>query len=148
MDNTTIPRTQLLGHDIRLAEHGRNHWHGIAHENHTLEEALDPIYLWHRHSEIKPGDLIEVRHVLHHFWFQGYVTAIDAEAQAIRYHVLECRDFKGEGAKPMQTDLSKAEVVDKGGIHKWSVVLGIKTLKHGFATEEAAEAWLEKKKAA
>lgn len=135
-------KPQISGQAIRLAENGRNLWHAVAPHTHTLEDVLDPIYLFHGHDRIAPGDRVEIRHQLHHFLVELYVVEVDKDTQGILTYVLSAHDFTTTELRV--ADLTGATVEEMG--LKWAVRQGKRVLKAGFDTEMEALAWLEKKK--
>jgi len=140
---TEPPRVQAPDHSIKLAEHGRNLWYVIAPADHTLEQAMDLRYCWHRHEQIKPGDWIEIRHSLFHYHIDILVTEIDKEAMSILgYYTV--RDLTKEELRV--PDLDGAYTEELGAL-KWVIRLGTRVLKSGFDTKLEADAWLKKKQA-
>lgn len=136
------PRVQARPDHIRLIAEGRNTWHVIAPPEHTLDQVRDLRYLWHRHADFRPGDVIIIRHAYFQYELEIYVREVDTEAQAIvGYHSV--RDFTTEELQV--PDLTGAEVTYMGGPHGYAVHLGSQHLKSGFETEGEATAWLRKK---
>lgn len=138
-----LPRVMAPPEATKHLEFGRNSWHTIAPADHVLEQVLDPRYLWHKHTEIRPGDKIEIRHALFEYEVTILVREVDKEAQAILgYPVI--RELTKE--KLSAPDLSGAHV-EFLGAHKWCVRLGGFLMTTGFDTQLEAEAWLRKKQA-
>jgi hypothetical protein len=136
-------KVQISEQAVKLAEVGRNLWHAVAPYTHTLEDALDPSYMWHSHARIQPGDRIEIRHQLHQFLVELYVVEVDKDTQAILTYPLAVHDFAK--AELRVADLTGA-TVEEMGANKWCIQQGRRVLKSGFDTELEAQAWLAKKK--
>ena len=136
------PRVQARSDDIKLGDHGANTWRVTAQVDHTIEQAQDLRYCWHKHAEIKPGDTVIITHKLWFYIVEILVKEVDMEAKAILgwYRV---RDLTQEELHT--PDLADAELTWLGNTLLWGVVHDGQVLASGFETQREAEAYLFKK---
>lgn len=131
---------------IDLAEFRTKSWFCVAPAPHTLEDVLDPRYLWsasHNKGGFQKYEEVTINHEFGNFYVRLLIVAVDGETHSIRCRVLEKHDFTG---KSLPVGAMGGATVDWGGpAHKFRVTLGKDVLKHGFSTKEEAEAWLKER---
>jgi hypothetical protein len=134
---------QALFHDIHYAESARMHWQVNVQPHHSLEDILDPGYLWARHDAMSPGHRIDLFDAVGRFYVELLVVAIDNETKSIKYRVLSQHDWSG---KPLpQSDISEARVEWGGPAVKWRVMHDGDVLVDRLATKEEAQEWLDER---
>jgi hypothetical protein len=77
------PKPQIIEGLVQPAEHAHTAWSVTVPAEHTLDDALDPGYLWNAHRRLRAGDTLELTHVTHEFYGLYYVMKVDAVAQAV-----------------------------------------------------------------
>lgn len=137
----------VMAHQIELAETARNRWATLAPAGHTLADALHPIYFWHRHEQIRPGDILEIRHAKHAFYVELYVLSVDKETHSILTRPV-CGPHDWSNLQAVKPDLSGVETAYKGKVSKWCVLKGTDKLVEGLDSKEDAEAWIAERAAA
>lgn len=137
---------RCAAHDIKLADAGYNRHRVMAPAEHSVEDVLNPGYLWHGADRLRPHDIVEIVGERFGFYLELYVVRLDRDTQAVIYQILRQEMF-GEARPAVAVDLSQARI-ERKGVDKWRIVIGETVISKGHASEDDAKAWLSKKQAA
>jgi len=134
--NTTPQATKEM---VRPAGTLWGAWSVVAQEDHTVEHAKNPRYLWNRADEIRPLDYIEIKHPYGLWCLCLDVVRVDREQQAVIAYIRNEFDFSR--AEIIMPDISGA-TIEFLGASQWTIKDGHRTIKDGFASRQSAEAHL------
>lgn len=136
---------QVVAHDIQPAGTKWSSWAVVAHDDHTIEDALHPRYLYNKADHFNVLDYVEIKHP-HGDWIVCLdIVRIDNEARYVFSKLRHVFDFTLEGDKQVQVDLSAARVEFMGS-EEWGIIDGHHTMKSGFKTRVEAEGYLRRKR--
>jgi hypothetical protein len=134
---------RLAENAIQLLEHFNSIWATIARPEHSIEDALRPEYLGHRHQHMEVGDEIVIRHP--RWLMKTTVVRVSRDMHAVWHIPLPGYPISLEAAGLADLDLDGARIEHLGDGYR--VVLGDDVLVEGLLTEPDAHAWLAKRRA-
>lgn len=120
-------------------------WQIVCLPDHTLEDVLDPGFLFAKGEYIKPMDTIEIKHPLGIFTIVLDVQHVDMRARGIVAHIRHLFDYTQE-ARTIRPRLANAKIMVMGD-NGWSVVEDHHVIADGFRTKAEADRWLDAKRA-
>lgn len=137
---------QMAPQDIQPAGTKWGEWGVVARDDHTIDDALHPRYLYNKADQFNPLDVVTIKHP-HSDWVVILdIVAIDTEARAVFAKVRHIFDYTQEaGPGTPKADLSNARV-DFMGSEEWGIVDGHFTVRSGFKTRQEAESYLRRKR--
>jgi hypothetical protein len=136
------PKPQLHEQHVQPAEHTRTVWAAVVPAGHTLEDALDPGYLFNSHRSLRPGHLVELTSATHDLYAMFYVLKVDEVAQAI-IMVPIMGPHKLNEIPIRIPNLAQVRFEYLGETAKWGVIMGKTVVSKNHLTEEAAREWHE-----
>lgn len=115
-------------------------WGVLAHVDHTIDDVLNPRYLFAKAGQIRALDEITIKHPHGLFAVMLDVVRVDHETRSIVAHLRHIFDFT-KAKSMVKPDLSKAKVEFLGSLG-WGVVDGAHVCKSGLDDEVAASKYL------
>lgn len=137
---------QLTANQIQPEGTAWGRWAVMAKAEHTIHDALSPIYLYARADQMRGGDYIEIKHPFGYWVVCLDVVRVDRQARGIVSHVRHVFDYTKD-ARTITPDLAGA-VIQHLGARNWAIVDGRHVVADDFPSQEAAQKWLEERKAA
>lgn len=143
------PKPQLRENQMLVAEHRRTVWSAEVPVGHTLEDALEPGYLWSCHRNLQPGHFVELVHVTHEFYGLFYILKVDEISQAIIMAPV-IAPVKLRTLPIRLPSLAEVRFEYMGEAARWCAIKGKTIIPGGRShlTEEAAREWYETETAA
>lgn len=131
---------QLAPQDIlpEGAKWGR--WGVMAQADHTIEDCLNPLYLFGKADQFQAGDYVEIKHPFGQFVVCLDIVRIDKQLRGIVAHIRHVFDYS-KAETMIAPDLRGARVEFLGS-REWSVVDGHHVVKDQFPDQISARAWL------
>lgn len=124
---------------FKQSELVRNQWTIYVPESDKLEDVLEPGYWQHIAANLRAGDHIEC------VWDDSSLHAELFVITAARLHatvaVISQTDLSG-ASKASEAASENLKIKFRGPYHKYCVMDGSQVLQSGFATDDAANAWL------
>lgn len=121
-------------------------WDVFCNADHSIEDCLDPLYLFAKAEQMRPGDYVEIKHPFGHFVICLDIVHVDLNARGVVSYVRHVFDYRQAGAEKIKPNLRGAHIEKLGG-REWSIVDGRHVVADNFATRAEAEEWLAKRKA-
>lgn len=131
------PAYKILPERFKEISFGHTTWSATLMEGMTLEHAVNPIFWSHVASQIKAGDIIQVRTYDHSLFAEFYVRA---GAPEVLVHLMRAHKIGADVELPADFNI-KWNVGARG----YDVFRGKQLLKDGrnLPTKEQAVAWLD-----
>jgi len=136
---------QMTAHDIQPAGTKWTSWNVVARDDHTMEDAIHPRYLWNKADQFNPLDEVTIKHPHGDWVIVLDVMSIDSEARAVFTKIRHILDYSQEQLAVPKPDLSGARVEFLGS-DEWGITDGHFTVRSGFKTRQEAESYLRKKR--
>lgn len=137
---------QMAPHDIQPAGTKWSSWSVVARDDHTIEDAIHPRYLWNKAEQFNVLDDVTIKHP-HGDWVVVLdIITIDSEARAVFSKIRHIFDYTVEQtASTPKADISGAKV-EFLGTEEWGIVDGHFTVRSGFKTKAEADRYLARKR--
>lgn len=126
---------------MNLTQYMRQDWSANAEEGTTVEDILKPEYWFHKASELRPYDRIEVRDEKGHWIAELLVLNVDRSWAKV--HLLTLHDLGPKAEEPVE-ETPKFHLVWKGPQRKWTVqrLEDGQFIQEGFDDKHKAREWM------
>lgn len=136
---------QLSAQEINPAGARWQTWEIKSHANHDIEDVLHPRYLWAKSEQIKPGDVVIVKHALDQFVVVLDVLAIDHHTRGIITHTRYAREKDQEAVNKPD---ARSWTIDQTAPDNWRVLDGTYVVQENFLSRRQAELWIAQQQGA